>query len=50
MEKSETGGLGKQKDGEGPDEVVVNITLPLLDRAAAAAAAAIPVNALLHLQ
>lgn len=33
-----------------PDEVVVNITLPWLDGAAAAAAAALPANALLHLQ
>lgn len=48
--KHEARGLGRQKDGEGPDEVAVNITLPLLDGAAAAAAAELPVNALLHLQ
>lgn len=48
--KARSVGLGRWKDGEGPDEVVVNITLPWLDGAAAAAAAALPANALLHLQ
>lgn len=49
-DRSEARGLGRQKTGEGPDEVLVSISPPLLDGAAAAAAAALPVNALLHLQ
>lgn len=49
-EESTVCGLGRRKDGEGPDEVVVNVTLPWLDGAAAAAAASLPANALLHLQ